>query len=140
MNGSRWRTSPRTLARLTAGLWLFGMGEGLVVASELGNSPWTVLAEGVSLNTPLSVGAATIAISGAVLLAWVPLRQRPASGRCSTPSLVGDRDRRRRWRSSITATALAARWALLLGGHRRSSRSAAASTSAPRSGRARATA
>jgi uncharacterized membrane protein YczE len=115
VSGSRWRASPRTLARLVAGLWLFGTGEGLIVASELGNSPWTVLAEGVSLNTPLSVGAATIAISGAVLLAWIPLRQAPGLGTVLNAVVIG---------LAIDATLavvadggpLTARWALLLGG------------------------
>jgi uncharacterized membrane protein YczE len=86
---SRWRTSPRNLARLLAGLWLFGTGEGLLVASELGNTPWTVLAEGVSINTPMSVGVATIAISGAVLLAWLPLRQRLGLGTLLNAIVIG---------------------------------------------------
>ena len=86
---SRWRTSPGNFARLLLGLWLFGTGEGLVVASELGNSPWTVLAEGVSLNTALSVGTATIAISGAVLLAWLPLHQRPGLGTVINAIVIG---------------------------------------------------
>ncbi len=112
---SRWRTSPRNLARLMLGLCLFGAGEGLVVESELGNSPWTVLAEGVSLNTALTVGTATIAISGAVLLAWLPLRQRPGLGTVLNAVVVG---------LAIDATlavmpddlGLAARWLLLLAG------------------------
>ena len=136
---SRWRTSPRTLARLICGLWLFGTGEGLVVASELGNSPWTVLAEGVSLNTPLSVGAATIAISAAVLLAWVPLRQRPGLGTVLNAVARRRRDRRHAGDRRSTAT----RWSragCCCSAASGSSRSAAASTSAPRSGPARATA
>ena len=46
---SRWRASPQRLARLVAGLWLFGTGEGLVVHGDLGASPWTVFAQGVSV-------------------------------------------------------------------------------------------
>jgi uncharacterized membrane protein YczE len=53
----------------------------MLVSSELGNSPWTVLAQGVSVQTPLAVGAATIVISFLVLLMWIPLRQRPGSAR-----------------------------------------------------------
>ena len=87
--GSRWRTSPRNFGRLVAGLWLFGTGEGLLVASELGNTPWTVLSEGVSNHTPLSIGVATIAISGAVLLAWIPLQQRPGLGTLMNALLIG---------------------------------------------------
>ena len=86
---SRWRAGPRRLGELLLGLWLFGTGEGLVVGSELGNSPWTVFAEGLAVQTPLSVGAATIAISGGVLLAWIPLRQAPGLGTLANAVVVG---------------------------------------------------
>ena len=89
MNASRWRTTPGNFARLMAGLWLFGTGDGFIVASALGNSPWTVLAEGVSLNTTLSVGTATIAVSGAVLLGWIPLRQAPGLGTVMNAIVIG---------------------------------------------------
>ena len=65
---------------LLAGLWVFGTGEALLVASRWGNTPWTVLAQGVSRHSPLSIGAATLAISGVVLLGWIPLRERPGLG------------------------------------------------------------
>jgi uncharacterized membrane protein YczE len=58
------------------GLTLFGMGEGLVVASELGNSPWSVFAEGLEVQTPLTIGAATFLTSAVVLLCWIPLGER----------------------------------------------------------------
>jgi uncharacterized membrane protein YczE len=61
-------------------LWVFGTGEALLVASRLGNTPWTVLAEGVSRHSPLSIGAATFVISLTVLLLWIPLRERPGLG------------------------------------------------------------
>jgi uncharacterized protein len=77
---SRWRARPDTLVVLLVGLWTFGTGEALLVVSRLGNTPWTVLAQGVSLHSPLSIGAATFAISVAVLLLWVPLRERPGLG------------------------------------------------------------
>jgi uncharacterized membrane protein YczE len=77
---SRWRARPATLLVLLAGLWTFGTGEALLVASHLGNTPWTVLAQGVSRHTPLSIGAATFAISVVVLLLWLPLRERPGLG------------------------------------------------------------
>jgi uncharacterized protein len=77
---SRWRPTPRQLGRVVLGLTLFGVGEGLVVASELGNSPWTVFAEGLSVQTPLSIGAATFVIGACVLLCWLPLRERPGLG------------------------------------------------------------
>jgi uncharacterized protein len=55
---------------------VFGVGEGLVVASELGNSPWSVFAEGLEVQTPLTIGAATFATSAVVLLCWIPLGER----------------------------------------------------------------
>lgn len=78
--GSRWNARPTTLIVLGIGLWLFGTGEALLVASHLGNTPWTVLAQGVSRHTPLSIGEATLAISGVVLVGWIPLRERPGLG------------------------------------------------------------
>ena len=61
----------------------------MLVASELGNSPWTVLAEGVEVQTALSVGAATVAISFLVLLMWIPLRQRPGLGTIANAIVIG---------------------------------------------------
>jgi uncharacterized membrane protein YczE len=86
---SRWRAGPRTLVRLMAGLWLFGTGEGLLVVSALGVSPWTVLAEGAAQQTGIGVGAATIAISFVVLALWIPLRQRAGLGTVLNAVLVG---------------------------------------------------
>ena len=86
---SLWRPSPPILVRLLAGLVLFGAGDALLVASELGNSPWTVFAEGVSLNTPLSIGAATVVISFVVLLLWIPLRQLPGLGTVANAVVIG---------------------------------------------------
>lgn len=60
-----------------------------MVAAELGNSPWTVFAEGVSLNTPLGVGAATVVISFLVLLAWIPLRQSLGLGTVANAIVIG---------------------------------------------------
>ena len=77
------------LLRLFPGLWLFGLGEACLVHSRLGNSPWTVLAEGVSKHTPLAIGTATIVISGLVMLAWIPLRQRPGFGTLANAVLIG---------------------------------------------------
>jgi len=86
---SRWRAGPRRLARLMAGLWVFGTGEALVVAADLGNSPWTVFADGVSEQTPLSIGLATVATSFALLLIWIPLGERPGLGTIANALVVG---------------------------------------------------
>ena len=84
-----WRPGPLRLAILIAGLWLFGTGEACIVAADLGNSPWTVLAQGVSLNTPLGIGAATVLISFLVLCAWIPLRQQPGLGTVLNAIVIG---------------------------------------------------
>jgi uncharacterized membrane protein YczE len=86
---SRWRPSPGRAAKLLAGLVLFGIGEGLLVNADLGNSPWTVLAEGVSRQVGVGIGTATIAISLLTLLAWIPLRQRPGLGSIANALILG---------------------------------------------------
>jgi len=86
---SRWRPGAPRLVRLLVGLWIFGVGEGLVVASELGNSPWSVFAEGLAVRTPLTVGTATVAVSFALLALWVPLGVRPGLGTLLNAVLVG---------------------------------------------------
>ena len=65
---------------LILGLVLFGLGEALLIAAGVGVSPWTTLAEGISLITDWTVGFATFIISFVVLLAWIPLRQKPGIG------------------------------------------------------------
>jgi len=87
--GSAWRASATTLAILTAGLVLFGIGEGALVAAGLGNAPWTVLAQGVARRTPLDIGGATILISVLVLVGWIPLRQRPGLGTVGNVVVIG---------------------------------------------------
>lgn len=77
---SRWRARPVTFLILFIGLWLFGTGEGLLVVSGLGVSPWTVLAQGLSVQLPISIGVATFLTSAMVLLLWVPLREKPGLG------------------------------------------------------------
>jgi uncharacterized membrane protein YczE len=84
-----WRAPPRVLVRLLAGLWVFGTGEGLVVAAGLGASPWTVFAQGVEHQTPLSVGQATIVVSFALLAIWIPLRVRPGLGTVLNAVIIG---------------------------------------------------
>ena len=72
-----------------AGLVLFGFGEALLVLSKLGNSPWTVLASGVSEQTGMAIGTATILISVVVLLIWIPLREQPGFGTIANAVVIG---------------------------------------------------
>ena len=54
--------------------------KALVITAGAGMSPWTVLAEGLSISTNLSIGSLTFLISLAVLLLWIPLKQMPGVG------------------------------------------------------------
>ena len=65
---------------LCFGLTLFGLGEGLLIVSFTGASPWTVLAEGISLNVDFSIGTVTFFISLGVLFLWLFLNQKPGIG------------------------------------------------------------
>jgi len=69
-----------TFLFLCFGLTLFGLGEGLLIVSLTGASPWTVLAEGISLNVDLSIGTVTFFISLGVLFFWFFLNQKPGIG------------------------------------------------------------
>jgi uncharacterized membrane protein YczE len=65
---------------LIFGLTVFGIGEAFLVVTSLGNSPWVVLSEGISLNSNLNIGQATFFVSLVVLFFWIPLRQKPGFG------------------------------------------------------------
>jgi uncharacterized protein len=74
---------------LCFGLSLFGLGEGLLIVSAAGASPWSVLAQGIYLNVGLSVGIITIIISIIVLIFWLPLNQKPGIGTILNALIVG---------------------------------------------------
>ena len=69
-----------TFLFLCFGLTLFGLGEGLLVVSHTGASPWTVLAEGISSNVDFSIGTASFFVSLGVLFLWFFLNQKPGIG------------------------------------------------------------
>ena len=70
----------KTLFFLIFGLFLFGLGETFLLASGAGVSPWTVLAEGLSIYSSYSVGWCTFWVSLFVLILWIPLKQKPGIG------------------------------------------------------------
>ena len=74
---------------LCLGLTLFGLGEGLLIVSLTGASPWSVLAQGLYLNIGFSVGVITIFISVIVLLLWFPLKQKPGIGTILNALIIG---------------------------------------------------
>ena len=69
-----------TLTLLITGLFLFGLGEAVLIASGSGVSPWTVLAQGISEITDVTIGMATFFVSVTILLLWIPLKQVPGIG------------------------------------------------------------
>ena len=69
-----------TLIYLIIGLILFGLGETLLITSNAGVSPWTVLAQGISVKTGYSIGITTFIVSISVLCLWIPLKQKPGIG------------------------------------------------------------
>jgi uncharacterized protein len=83
-----WAVRPRMLVPLFGGLAAFGFGEGLLVQSQWGASPWTVFAEGIAKHLGISLGWATALISVVVLVAWIPLRQRLGFGTISNVIVI----------------------------------------------------
>lgn len=83
-----WAIRPRMLLPLFAGLAAFGFGEGLLVQSQWGASPWTVFAQGVAKHAHISLGWSTALISVLVLVVWIPLRQRPGFGTISNVIII----------------------------------------------------
>jgi uncharacterized membrane protein YczE len=83
-----WAVRPRMVLPLFAGLAAFGFGEGLLVQSQWGASPWTVFAEGIAKHAQISLGWATALISVLVLFFWIPLRQRPGFGTVSNVIII----------------------------------------------------
>ncbi|MFM8944643.1 MAG: YczE/YyaS/YitT family protein [Actinomycetota bacterium] len=77
---ARWRPRPRSLVVLILGLVAFGLGEAFVVEGGIGVSPWTVLAQGLSVRLGWSIGWTTLLVGATVLLLWIPLHERPGPG------------------------------------------------------------
>lgn len=85
---SRWDLSLSRVLILFLGLAIFGFGDALVVQSNLGNAPWTVFAQGLSIKTGLSLGWATFVTGFFVLLIWIPLREKPGFGTISNIAII----------------------------------------------------
>ena len=85
---SRWQLNPSRVAVLFFGLFIFGLGDSLLILSTIGNAPWSVLAQGVSNRLDITMGWSTFAISTAVLLLWIPLREKPGFGTISNIVII----------------------------------------------------
>jgi uncharacterized membrane protein YczE len=84
----RWDLSISRVAILFFGLAIFGLGDSLLIQGNTGNAPWTVLAQGLTRRTELSIGWATFLISIFILLIWIPLKERPGFGTLSNIVLI----------------------------------------------------
>lgn len=80
MASSFWAIEVKTLIVLLFSLTTFGIGEGLILLSDLGSAPWTVLSQGIALQGEFSVGWASFFVSCAVMLLWIPLKLRLGLG------------------------------------------------------------
>ena len=85
---SRWDLSFKRVSILFFGLAIFGLGDGLIIQSGLGNAPWSVLAQGISLKSGLSIGTSTLIIGALVLSLWIPLKERPGFGTLSNILII----------------------------------------------------
>jgi len=85
---SRGDLSFKRVSILFFGLAVFGLGDGLIIQSGLGNAPWSVLAQGISLKSGLSIGTSTLIIGALVLSLWIPLRERPGFGTLSNILII----------------------------------------------------
>ena len=79
-NPLNFKPNIKTLIYLVLGLSLFAIGETLLITANQGVSPWTVLAQGISFQTNLSIGFTTFIVSLIVLILWYPLKQKPGLG------------------------------------------------------------
>ena len=80
---------PQRIAHLLVGLALYGAGCAIMVRAGIGLDPWTVFAQGVSLQTGIGIGWVTNIVGFLVLLLWIPLRQKPGVGTLANILLVG---------------------------------------------------
>lgn len=79
----------RRLVQLYAGLVLYGTSSALLVRAGLGLEPWNVLHQGLAKLTGLNMGVVLTIVGAAVLLLWIPLRQRPRLGTVSNVLVIG---------------------------------------------------
>lgn len=75
-----WELGFARISILVIGLAIFGIGDSLIIASSLGNAPWSVLAQGISLNLGTSIGFSTVIVGVIVLCLWIPLKRKLGLG------------------------------------------------------------
>ena len=77
------------MVQLQLGLVLYGLSDGMILMSGLGANPWDVFHQGLARHIGLQVGTTVILVGGAVMLLWIPLRQKPGFGTLSNVVVVG---------------------------------------------------
>ena len=77
---SLWTAQYKTISILLFALSILGIGDGLIVLSGLGSTPWTVLSQGIAIQTNFDIGWSSFLISCAVMLVWKPLKLRLGLG------------------------------------------------------------
>ena len=65
---------------LLIGLTGYGFSMAMMVRAGLGLDPWDVFHQGLARHTGMTIGIASAVVGVAVLLAWIPLRNRPGIG------------------------------------------------------------
>ncbi len=70
----------KTFFFLCLGLVIFGFGSSLLIHASIGNAPWVIFAQGLSIKFNWSIGFATFISSIIVLSLWIPLGQKPGLG------------------------------------------------------------
>ncbi|WBU37406.1 membrane protein YczE [Homoserinibacter sp. YIM 151385] len=79
----------RRIAQLLVGLVLYGISLAMMVRAGLGVAPWDVLTQGIAKQTGLGFGLITVLVGAVVLLAWIPIRQKPGIGTVLNVLIVG---------------------------------------------------
>jgi uncharacterized membrane protein YczE len=79
----------RRFAQLAAGLVGYGLTASMLVLARLGLDPWDVLHQGLARTIGLQIGTWAVIVSVLVLLAWIPIRQRPGIGTICNAVVVG---------------------------------------------------
>ena len=80
---------PRRLLQLFIGLVLYGASMALMLRAALGLDPWDVFHQGLATQADLSIGKVVNLVGLAVLLLWIPLKQRPGIGTVANVILIG---------------------------------------------------
>jgi uncharacterized membrane protein YczE len=74
---------------LLAGLCGYGFSMAMMVRAGLGLDPWDVFHQGLTRHTPMTIGLASAVVGVVVLLAWIPLRNKPGIGTVANVIVIG---------------------------------------------------